>query len=104
LFSLSSYFSSHSYFSFVTRAGNPKDNKNHSIVTIQEFEPRDFATQINLNPKNSWEILKYILTVLQPQPAGKYVLMRDTERPCLRLFEVPKEGAAATAAAATNKE
>jgi len=74
---------------WVTRA-SPKDNYNHVILGTQDYKPKEFATQINLNIKNSWAILKYLIDLIKKQKDGKYVLMRDTERNLLFLYSIPE--------------
>jgi len=74
---------------FVSRA-SAKDNYNHVILAIQDYTPREFATQINLNPKNSWGVLKRIIDACMKQPTGKYVIMKDPEKPNIKLYAVPE--------------
>jgi len=66
-----------------------KDTYNHVILGVQDYKPKEFATQISLNFKNSWAVLKYFVDLLVKQPEGKYVLMRDTEKNVLFLYSVP---------------
>lgn len=42
---------------YVSRV-HPKDNYNHTMLTIQGYKPKEFAGQINLNVNNMWGILK----------------------------------------------
>jgi len=73
---------------WISRA-SPKDNYNHVILGTQDYKPKEFATQIALNFRNSWAILKYFVELLKKQADGKYVLMRDTERNVLFLYSIP---------------
>jgi len=41
---------------YVSRV-HPKDNFNHSVLTIQGYKPKEFAGQINLDVNNMWGIL-----------------------------------------------
>jgi len=77
-----------------------KDPVKHSIVGTQQYHTKDFAAQINLNPKNTWAVLRKIIEVCMAQPPGKYVLMRDPNKPVVRLYAIP-ETAAATPTATT---
>jgi len=70
---------------------SPKDNYNHVILGTQDYKPREFATQISLNWKNSWAVLKFFIELLWKQPEGKYVLLRDTEKNTLLLYSVPMD-------------
>ena len=47
---------------------------------VQDYTPKEFATQINLNVKNSWGILKRIIESCMKLPTGKYVLLKDPEK------------------------
>jgi len=75
---------------FVSRQSQ-KDNYNQVILATQDYTPREFATQINLNPKNAWAILKRIIDACMKQPTGKYVLLKDPEKPAIKLYAVPEE-------------
>lgn len=46
---------------------SPRDNSTHVILAVQDYKPKEFATTINLNIKNAWAILKYIIEILQKQ-------------------------------------
>lgn len=73
---------------YVSRV-NPKDNYNHVILATMDYKPREFATTINLNIKNTWGILRNVIQLLSKQENGKYVLLRDHEKPTLKLFRIP---------------
>ncbi|RKO98850.1 hypothetical protein CXG81DRAFT_4149, partial [Caulochytrium protostelioides] len=74
---------------FVSRA-NPKDHTRHLIYTMVPYKPREFAAQMNLNIDNGWGILKALFdrsfTNLKD---GKYVMVKDPNKPVLRIYEVP---------------
>jgi len=61
------------------------------ILACQDYKPREFATQINLNPKNMWATLKHFILLLRKQPDGKYVILRDTEKNAVLVYSVPEE-------------
>ena len=73
---------------FVSRA-NPKDPNRHVILGVVSFKPRDFASQMNLNLSNGWGIVRTIVDMCMQMPEGKYVLVKDPNRPVLRLYDVP---------------
>jgi translation initiation factor 3 subunit D len=73
---------------FVSRA-TPKDNNRHVILGVVSFKPREFASQMNLNLNNGWGIVRTIVDMCMQMPEGKYVLVKDTNKPVLRLYEVP---------------
>jgi translation initiation factor 3 subunit D len=74
---------------FVSRV-SPKDTFNHVILAVQDYSTKEFITQINLNIKNSWAVLKHIIALINKQPAGKYILMRNPDKPMLHLYAVPE--------------
>jgi len=73
---------------YATRT-NPGDNTKHTLLGSQIFKPTDLAKQVNLNMKNGWAILKSIVDLVMQYDEGKYVLMRDANKPVLRLYSVP---------------
>ncbi|EFN52468.1 hypothetical protein CHLNCDRAFT_32503 [Chlorella variabilis] len=92
---------------YVTRA-LPRDNRNHLILGTQAVKPRDFAMQMNLNMDNCWGIISGLVNLCQEQLEhdGKYLLVRDPNKPQLRLYAIPAEELhyAGEAAAAADKE
>ncbi|BGP05072.1 Eukaryotic translation initiation factor 3 subunit D [Rhodotorula toruloides] len=73
---------------YVSRA-NPRDASRHTILGTQWYKPRDFATQMNINLANGWGIVRTIADLALKQPEGKYVLMKDPNKPLIKLFRVP---------------
>lgn len=73
---------------FVSRA-NPKDSNKHVILGVVGYKPREFANQMNLNLSNGWGIVRTIVDMCLHMPEGKYVLVKDPNKPVLRLYEVP---------------
>ena len=73
---------------FVSRVS--KNNAyEHTILATQFSRPKDFAAQITLSEGNMWGIIKMLVDLFQKQPEGKYVLMREPNRPAVRLYSVP---------------
>ena len=68
---------------------NPKDPNKHAILGVRGYDPRKFAEQMNLNLNNGWGIVRTIVDMCLKKPEGKYVLVKDPNRPLLRLYEVP---------------
>jgi translation initiation factor 3 subunit D len=64
---------------YVSRV-SPKDSLNHIIMAIHDYKTREFATQLNLNVKNAWGVLKYFAEQLTKLEDGKYILLRDSEK------------------------
>ncbi|KAF2452451.1 eukaryotic translation initiation factor 3 subunit D [Lineolata rhizophorae] len=73
---------------FVSRA-NPKNNNDHVILGVLGYKPRDFAAQMNLNLANGWGIVRTICDMCLKMGDGKYVLVKDPNKPILRLYSVP---------------
>ncbi|KAJ9646534.1 hypothetical protein H2201_000623 [Coniosporium apollinis] len=74
---------------FVSRA-NPRSNNDHVILGVLSNKPRDFANQMALNPANGWGIVRTIVDMCLKMPEGKYVLVKDPNKPTLRLYQVPE--------------
>ncbi|KAI8047359.1 eukaryotic translation initiation factor 3 subunit D [Gilbertella persicaria] len=70
---------------------SPKDNTRHVILGTQAYKPRDFASQMNLSLTNGWGIVKAVVDMCLQLPEGTYVMMKDPNRPILRIYVVPSE-------------
>jgi len=44
---------------------------------------------MNLDLNNGWGIVRTIVDMCMQMPEGKYVLVKDPNKPVLRLYEVP---------------
>ncbi|KAI4304370.1 hypothetical protein MLD38_039891 [Melastoma candidum] len=75
---------------FVSRV-HPRDHFNHVILAVQQYKPKDFASQINLNTSNMWGIVKSIVDLCMKLNEGKYVLVKDPSKPQVRIYEVPPD-------------
>lgn len=75
-------------FGYVARQ-SATDSKAHTILGTQAFKPKEFATQINLSLVNGWGILRHILDIVRKYENGKYVLLKDPNKPVLRIYSVP---------------
>lgn len=91
---------------FVSRA-NPKSAAAHVILGVVGYKPREFASQMNLGLSNGWGIVRTIVDLVRgmgDEPAAdadaegdaasapqdkKYVLIKDPNKPVIRLYEVP---------------
>lgn len=75
---------------FVSRV-SPRDNNHHVIVGVLGYKPREFAAQMNLNLGNGWGIVRTIVDMVMgfDREHAKYVLIKDPNKPILRLYEVP---------------
>ena len=68
---------------------NPKSNDRHVILGVVGYKPREFANQMNLSLSNGWGIVRTIVDMCLKMPEGKYVLVKDPNKPVLRLYDVP---------------
>jgi translation initiation factor 3 subunit D len=75
---------------YVSRV-NTKDSFNHVVLQAQNIKTKDFATQINLMPKNMWGVLKVYFDAFAKLDSGKYVLVKDPNKGIVRLYSVPPD-------------
>ncbi|KAI0082496.1 translation initiation factor eIF-3 subunit D [Panus rudis PR-1116 ss-1] len=68
---------------------NPRDNTRHVILSTQTTRPTEFAAQLNVSLANGWGIVRTVADLCMKQPEGKYVLVKDPNRPVIRLYAVP---------------
>ncbi|KZS97794.1 translation initiation factor eIF-3, subunit D [Sistotremastrum niveocremeum HHB9708] len=73
---------------YVSRA-NPRDNSRHVILSTTTMRPTDFAAQLNVSLSNGWGIVRTVTDMCMKLPDGKYVLIKDPNRPVIRLYAVP---------------
>lgn len=73
---------------YVSRA-NAKDKWRHVILSTVSLRPSDFAGQLNVSLANGWGIVRTVTDLCLKQPEGKYVLIKDPNRPVIRLYSVP---------------
>ncbi|VDB97121.1 unnamed protein product [Peniophora sp. CBMAI 1063] len=73
---------------YVTRA-NPRDNTRHTILSTTSVRPTDFAAQLNVSLANGWGIVRTVTDLCMKMPEGKYVLIKDPNKPVIRLYAVP---------------
>lgn len=75
-------------FGYVSRA-HVRDSSRHVILGTQQFRPTEFAAQINLSMDNAWGILRCIIDICMKQKDGKYLIMKDPNKPMIRLYDIP---------------
>ncbi|BGP13144.1 hypothetical protein JCM10213_000278 [Rhodosporidiobolus nylandii] len=75
---------------YISRA-TPRDASRHTILGSQWYKPREFAAQMNVNLANGWGIVRTIVDLARKQPEGKYVLMRDPNKPLIKFYRVPHD-------------
>ena len=50
---------------------------------------RQFAAQINLSMDNCWGIVRCIVDQVMAQKDGKYLIVKDPNKPVIRLYDIP---------------
>jgi len=73
---------------FVSRS-SPKNAYEHVMLATQTHRPMDFAAQITLNQGAMWGIMRLFIKLLEKEPEGKYVIMRDPNKAIVRIYGVP---------------
>lgn len=73
---------------FVSRT-SPKNAYDHVVLATQTYRPMDFAAQITLNQGTMWGIMRLFIKLLEKEPEGKYVIMRDPNKAIVRIYGVP---------------
>lgn len=74
-------------FGYVSRV-NYKESA-HVILGTQQFKPKEFADQINLNMDNGWAILRCIIDTLMKLDDGKYLILKNPNKPLLLIYSIP---------------
>jgi translation initiation factor 3 subunit D len=73
---------------FVSRQ-HPRDPYNHMILNMQSFRPSEMLQQTNLDMNNCWGIVKGFVDIIRKQDDGQFVILKDPNKPLLRIYEVP---------------
>lgn len=58
---------------------------------MQVCKPKDFAAQINLNMDNCWGIIRALVDLCLKLDEGKYLLLKDPNKPIIRLYEIASD-------------
>lgn len=75
---------------YVSRA-SVRDNTRHVILSTATMRPSEFAAQLNMSVMNGWGIVRTIIDLCFKHPDGKYVLIKDPNKPVIRLYAVPPD-------------
>ncbi|KAJ3719372.1 eukaryotic translation initiation factor 3 subunit D [Lentinula raphanica] len=73
---------------YVSRS-NPRDAARHVILSTASMRPADFAAQLNVSLNNGWGIVRTVADLCMKMPEGKYVLVKDPNKPLVRLYAIP---------------
>lgn len=68
---------------------NVRDTAHHAVIGTQQFIPTEFAAQINLSLPNAWGILRCIIDTCMKLPEGKYLILKDPNKPVVRIYSLP---------------
>merc|ERR1712212_1386808 len=77
-------------FGYVARA-SPRDSTRHVILGPHQFKPSEFANPITLNLDNAWGILRCIVDTCMKLKEGKYLIMKDPNKPVIRIYDIPDD-------------
>eukprot|EP00842_Homolaphlyctis_polyrhiza_P003270 jgi/Hompol1/3944/HPOL_003408-RA len=73
---------------FVSRA-TPRERRRHVILGSSIFKPREFAANMNFDLSSGWGLVKaFIDLCFAKLDNGKFVLLRDPNKPVLRLYKI----------------
>src|ERR1700722_17974122 len=75
-------------FSYVSHV-HFRDSSKHAILGTQQFKPKEFADQTNLNMDNAWGVLRCIIDTCMKLNEGKYLILKDPNKPALLLYDIP---------------
>ncbi|WFD30754.1 hypothetical protein MSPP1_001778 [Malassezia sp. CBS 17886] len=73
---------------YVSRA-SPLDPYRHVILGTSWFKPRELSTQMAYSFANGWGIVRTIVDLVRGAPAGRFILVKDPNKPIIKFFKVP---------------
>ncbi|CAB1342053.1 unnamed protein product, partial [Coregonus sp. 'balchen'] len=62
-----------------------KDSARHVVLGTQQFQPTEFASQINLSMENAWGILRCVIDICRKLEEGKYLILKDPNKQVIRV-------------------
>ncbi|XP_054168042.1 eukaryotic translation initiation factor 3 subunit D-like [Oppia nitens] len=77
-------------FGYVSRV-HFRDSSKHAILGTQQFKPKEFADQTNLNMDNAWGVLRCIIDTCMKLDDGKYLILKDPNKAVLLLYDIPDQ-------------
>lgn len=66
---------------------SPKDRVRHELLALQDIEPYELATQMNLDTANGFGILRALFDLLTDSQES-VIIVRDPAKPILRLYNL----------------
>lgn len=79
----------HVRLGFVSRLNN-KSNYKHQILMTKLYTPSTFADSLSIKVRALWGSLNTIIKQIQSYDNGTYLLLRDANKPVLKLYSVPE--------------
>lgn len=73
---------------FVSRS-HPRDASAHSVLGAHTVKPKELAANIALSPETCWGIAHAVIDLAMRLGDGKYLLVRESGKPVVRLYSVP---------------
>ncbi|PKI84282.1 hypothetical protein MVES1_001647 [Malassezia vespertilionis] len=73
---------------YISRA-NTLDPYRHVILGTSWFKPKELAAQMAYSLANGWGIVRTVIDMVRDVAPGRYILVKDPNRPVLRFFKVP---------------
>ncbi|KAJ2115714.1 hypothetical protein IW146_002088 [Coemansia sp. RSA 922] len=73
---------------FVSRV-SPRDRTRHGVLGFQTYRPSDFISQLGFSEYSGWGIVKALVDMCLEMPEGRYVIMRDPNKPLIKIYSVP---------------
>lgn len=77
-------------FGYVSRIHH-QDSSKHEILGVQQVKPLELAQQMTLDVGNAWGVLHAIIDTCREQPPGKYLILKDPNKPVVRIYKVPMD-------------
>lgn len=75
---------------FVSRT-HVKDSYKHTVLMTKRFEPKAFAQSTNTKISQLWGVLKTVITTLNQQEDGTFLIMKDPNKPQISIYECPAD-------------
>ncbi|KAI9334431.1 eukaryotic translation initiation factor 3 subunit 7 [Obelidium mucronatum] len=75
---------------FVSRS-NIKDRTKHGVLAGMTVKPVEFAQQMNYATGAGWGILRAMVDLIFGWSDGKYVMVKDANKPIIRLYSVSSD-------------
>lgn len=75
---------------FVSRS-HPRDASQHAVLGAHTFKARELASNIALSPEMCWGVTHAVVDLAMRLKDGKYLLVRETGKPVVRLYSVPDD-------------